>query len=653
MFSNCNQLKSLDLSKFNTSLVKNMIRMFSNCKKITLLDLSNFDTSLVTNMIEMFYNCNSLISLDISGFNMVNIQRIVDLFYNLTNLKYINLNDIKTSELFLNEINKELNKTNDLIVCQNSNIITNTKIRKICCNYNFETHLCKSSNYITLYYSQSYNYTNYLNWTYSDSNELNIISGSKIELHYNKPITNTEKYFSRESDSNNANIESIDLSQFDSSKVTNMNSLFSGCTALKSINFSNINTSSVLDMSNMFYNCRSLQILNLSNFDTSYLLNMNSMFRNAQNLISLDISNFDTSKVTDMGYLFSGCSSLKNLYYLSVLDSSSVIVKTGMFDGCTQLFGPDNQDYQSGYNNSEVNTIVLLGFNMYSLINSRINFNIYFFSLEYFEFPQLLNFTSIITYNSILRILDDENNVNCQKQEIEEENQSKYKCIIDITKSDIKNILLKNDINFQSENIDLVISPLATEYMNNLQNLPKEYDNLFNGSNIFLLEKSILNQNGNLFNISGIMNDDPYFEVNKNITLIAYPENEQEKREINCIIFDNTSERYILNCRLDENIKYDLNNSISLIDKDILLITFENKSSIIYNNNNNNTNSSQYHYRMYSKKNSGLNTGAIIAIILVPIIALALIISTMIFLKRKSNNKIVSDISSSEHKFKN
>ena len=159
------------------------------------------------------------------------------------------------------------------------------------------------------------------------------------------------------------------------------------------------------------------------------------MFRNAIKLVTIDISSFDTSKVTNMGHLFSGCSSLKNIYYLSILSSPSVIDMQGLFDGCSQLFGPDNPDYQSGYDElndttdykifsstilnyyKEDITIILLGFNMYSLLDNKISFNIYFFSFEYLEFPQLLNFSALITYNSILRILNDENNVNCQKQE--------------------------------------------------------------------------------------------------------------------------------------------------------------------------------------------------------------------------------------------
>ena len=373
---------------------------------------------------------------------------------------------------------------------------------------------------------------------------------------------------------------------------------------------------------------------------------MESMFRNADELITLDISNFDTSKVTDMSYSFSGCSSLKNLYYLSNLNSPSVINREGIFEGCYELFGNDS-DYQAGYNgtnSTEDISIVLLGFNMYNLNNSRITFNIYFFSFENFEFPQIFNFTAIITYNSILRVLDNENNqknVKCEKQEVENENKLKYKCAIDTNNTNIKNILLNNDINFEGNNINLIISPLASEYMNNLQDVPTAYDTLFDGANIFLMQKSKTNQDGKLFNISGIMEEDPHFEINKNITLNA--KSDSEKKEINCRIIDITLQSYTLNCRLDNNIKYDLNNSLSVINDDILLITFEDKSNII-----DNTNTNQLYHSIYRKKKSGLNAGSIIAIILVTVIALASVIAIIIFLKRKNNNKIVSDVSASK-----
>jgi hypothetical protein len=280
-----------------------------------------------------------------------------------------------------------------------------------------------------------------------------------------------------------------------------------------------------------------------------------------------------------------------------------------------------------------------LGFSNYTLIDLKISFNIYFFASENYEFPQLLNFTSVITYNSILRILDDENIVNCEKQEVVNENKLKYKCGTDAKNFNIKGIALNKDINFEGNNVELIISPLASQYMNNLGDLPEQYNNLFENANIFLLEKSKLNQNEKVFNITGIMEEDPGFEVNKNITLIANTDSEGDNNEINCRIIDNTLEKYTLNCKLDDNTKYDLNNSLSVIDNDILLINFEENSIITYG-----TNSSQYNnHRLYYKKNSGLNAGAIVAIILVPIVALALIIAGFTFFRRKTDDIIMTD----------
>ena len=87
-----------------------------------------------------------------------------------------------------------------------------------------------------------------------------------------------------------------------------------------------------------------------------------------------------------------------------------------------------------------------------------------------------------------------------------------------------------------------------------------------------------------------------------------------------------------------------MNNSLSVVDDDILLVRFEDNSIITYD-----TNTSEYtNHRLFYKKSSGLSAGAIVAIILVPIIALALIISAFLFFKRKNNDKIMTDPSASK-----
>ena len=55
----------------------------------------------------------------------------------------------------------------------------------------------------------------------------------------------------------------------------------------------------------MFHNASSLTTLDLSNFDTSRVTDMEGMFGGMGSLVLLDISNFNTSQVTNMTEMFS------------------------------------------------------------------------------------------------------------------------------------------------------------------------------------------------------------------------------------------------------------------------------------------------------------------------------------------------------------
>jgi surface protein len=60
--------------------------------------------------------------------------------------------------------------------------------------------------------------------------------------------------------------------------ITNTNYMFYDCSSLINLNLSNFNTTNVTDMSGMFYGCESLTNLNLSNFNTTNVTNMSYMF---------------------------------------------------------------------------------------------------------------------------------------------------------------------------------------------------------------------------------------------------------------------------------------------------------------------------------------------------------------------------------------
>ena len=85
----------------------------------------------------------------------------------------------------------------------------------------------------------------------------------------------------------------------------------------------------------MFGYCEALTNLELSNFDTSNVTNMSRMFYRCGALTNLELSNFDTSKVTNMSYMFGYCSALTIIK--GSLDLSSAALVTNMFIGCTKL----------------------------------------------------------------------------------------------------------------------------------------------------------------------------------------------------------------------------------------------------------------------------------------------------------------------------
>jgi surface protein len=105
LFYNCRSLVSLNLSKWNTSLVDNMGDMFYGCQSLTSLDLSNWNTSSVTNMQGMFRNCSELEELNLSGFSMPPFVDVSNMFTNCNNLRILHLKgcDEDTAYFLIND----------------------------------------------------------------------------------------------------------------------------------------------------------------------------------------------------------------------------------------------------------------------------------------------------------------------------------------------------------------------------------------------------------------------------------------------------------------------------------------------------------------------------------------------------------------------
>lgn len=141
-------------------------------------------------------------------------------------------------------------------------------------------------------------------------------------------------------------ISSIDISAFDTSKVTSMNSMFSSLFGIKSLDLRSLDTSNVTNMGNMFSSCSNLQSLDVSSFKTSKVTDMKNMFSGCYNLAPLDVSSFDTSQVTTMSGMFDSCSKLTSLD-LSSFNTSKVTNFSYMFYSCSNLASLDLSSFDT------------------------------------------------------------------------------------------------------------------------------------------------------------------------------------------------------------------------------------------------------------------------------------------------------------------
>ena len=78
------------------------------------------------------------------------------------------------------------------------------------------------------------------------------------------------------------------------------------------------------NMGFLFNGCSSLKQIEFISFDTSQVKNMNSMFQECNELEYINLSNFNTSNVTDMRYIFNKCHKLKEIKGIDNFNTSKV-----------------------------------------------------------------------------------------------------------------------------------------------------------------------------------------------------------------------------------------------------------------------------------------------------------------------------------------
>ena len=128
------------------------------------------------------------------------------------------------------------------------------------------------------------------------------------------------------------------FSKFNTSKVTNMRTMFQDCNELEKLKLFNFDTSNVTDMGWMFNKCYKLKkIKGINTLKTSKVTNMRMMFQDCNELEYLDLSNFDTSNVTDITGMFNKCHKLKQIKGINNFNTSKINKIVEIFDQCKEL----------------------------------------------------------------------------------------------------------------------------------------------------------------------------------------------------------------------------------------------------------------------------------------------------------------------------
>ena len=347
MFYGCSGLKDLDVSNFNTSAVTNMRNMFSGCYGLTSLNVSNFNTYAVTSMHAMFSGCSGLTELHVSNFYTPKVTDMSEMFYGCSGLTSLNVSRFNTSavknisEMFTNCSGLKTIINPDIWRCDNSrNMFYGCTQLKGAVKYDASKLDVTMANPATGYFTDPYKAyvlqsedQHTLTFYYDNNRKLR--SGKTwyiLERRGSAPVWAGADY-----SPNNVVTKVVFDASFKDFRPTTTNSWFSYLKALTTIEgLENLNTSAVTDMGRMFSGCSGLKELNVSNFNTSAVTNMREMFRGCSGLTSLNVSNFNTSAVTNMGNMFYGCSGLTSLN-VSNFNTSAVTDMSGIFSGCSGL----------------------------------------------------------------------------------------------------------------------------------------------------------------------------------------------------------------------------------------------------------------------------------------------------------------------------
>ena len=265
--------------------INNEPRNFSNFFKPT--EEGEYEITIIFNkVIEncscMFNKCYNITSIDLSLFDSSNVIDMSHMFSECYNLKELNLNNLNTINVkYMNHMFNKCSELDTIILPESFNT-ENVE------NMSFMFHLCQ--NICGLNFPSNFKTCN---------------------------VTNMKGMFKK-----CYLLLQLDLSKFNTEKVTDMSYMFDQCNKLEEIliNESLFLTNNVIYMNLMFNECKMLKNINLSSFNINKVKYMNSMFNSCNNLTTIDLSNSINNEEVNMSRMFKDCHNLK------IINLSSFII---------------------------------------------------------------------------------------------------------------------------------------------------------------------------------------------------------------------------------------------------------------------------------------------------------------------------------------
>ena len=338
-----------DKIKFNFEPLKNILssnnNIIDNIAGIKLIIENIVKNSLVEVVNVQLKNVNTILN-SINGEIKTNIETLKNIIKDkdiinkkVDNNETMNLNDFQNKSVISGILDVDFNDIENGIILFNS-------------DYDYDMDFYLEDKKVSLEKDFDNNWR--LNYSFITTGKY------AFWMVFNDIVTDMEGFFAT-----GPNIYSLDFSLFDSTNLTNMRILFNKCKKLKEIKgFDKLNTSKVIDMEGLFQNCITLEYIDLSNFDTSNVTNMAFMFNHCNRLKEIkgldkfitskattmegmfqscfklefiDVSSFDTSNVEIMNFMFVDCFKLKGIKGINKLNTKKVTNMTGMFENCLSL----------------------------------------------------------------------------------------------------------------------------------------------------------------------------------------------------------------------------------------------------------------------------------------------------------------------------